>query len=62
MWKKILHWVATKGIDLAQPFLEKLIEKDKQQMLDALNQSDSKVIAQQLCDMIKAEIKKAEDN
>ena len=57
MWQKIVQWIASKGLDLAEPYLADLIEKDKAQLLEILNQADSKVIATQIIEAIKGELK-----
>ena len=57
MFAQIKQWIVSKGLDMAEPYLADLIEKDKVQLIDIFNQSDSKVIAKQLIDAIKEKIK-----
>lgn len=57
MWKNLVQWIASKGLDLAEPYLTALIEKDKTQLIQILNQADSVVIARQIIDAIKGELK-----
>lgn len=56
MWKNLIKWIASKGLDLAEPYLTTLIERDKTQLLEILNQADSVVISRQIIDAIKNEL------
>ena len=56
MWQKLIKWIASKGLDMAEPYLVSLLDKDKAQLIAILNQADSRVIASQIIDAIKKEL------